>query len=482
MRSLLKGLSGKLLVLTIAFVMLAELVLLVPSMALFKQNWLLSRVDNAQLLTLALQGVEDFRGSDLLNEQFMTETKVTAVVQKRQGRTEAVLGMIPADANFHLIDLREPGRIPEFVSTVRTLFGDGEGYLRVWAQPVVPDAESLELIIPNSAVKDALLGYLRNILGLSLFIALLTGSLIYLALSAMIVRPVRRLASGLSEFRQDPKRRAGNITQSDRDDEIGSLEREFIEMKSDIRQALKQQDRLATLGLAVAKINHDLRNVLTSAQLISERLENDKDPRIARMGERLIRAMDRGVKLCASVLNYSKASEDPPKPRDVRIATLVGEAAGDLLSDSGSNIRWENNIPSDLTVHADPDHAFRIFSNLLRNSAGALAEQNGNDAPLLQVDAKTLKQEDGSYSAIIRVIDNGPGLPERVKENLFKPFSAQSRGGTGLGLTISRELTQAHGGDLRLESTSDAGTVFAVVLPLGKGSVKALESKPKVKA
>jgi len=462
-----RGLSGKLLVLTILFVMLAEIILFIPSAAMFRQTWLMQRINASQQLTLAVMGVPNFQGSELLSNTFMRDTDVTAVMQKKEGMTESVLGMAPPDAVYTTVDLREgPKSIPDIGATLRAYFGDGEGYLRVWAQPSVPDAQALEIIIPNAAVKQALVEYCHRVIGLSILIAIFTGLLIYLALSALIVRPVQRLADALATFRQDPEHRAGVITASTRKDEIGALEREFVEMKSDIRGALKQKDRLATLGLAVAKINHDLRNVLTSAQLISDRLATDSEERVRRMGERLVRAVDRGVQLCAATLTYSKADEPAPSAQPIRLASLLGEAAGDAINghNPAVKINWINDVPTELTLMADPDQTYRIFNNLFRNAVQALSRHDGEMQDTLRVDAKTITTETGQ-DVIVRVIDNGPGLSDAAQRNLFKPFTGTAKGGTGLGLTISRELAMAHGGDLRLESTSDAGTAFAVVLP-----------------
>ena len=467
-----RGLSGKLLILTVLFVMLAEIILFVPSAAMYRQSWLQERVGAAQQLTLAVMGVPNFQGSELLNKSFMDDTDVTAVMQKKEGMTESVLGMAPAGAVYTKVDMREFGRVPDIGATLRAYFGDGSGYLRVVGEPAVPGAQTLEVIIPNSAVKQALVEYCHRIIGLSVMIALFTGLLIYLALSWLIVRPLQRLADAHKIFRDDPELSADFITSSTRKDEIGILEREFIDMKSDIRGALKQKDRLATLGLAVAKINHDLRNVLTSAQLISDRLATDSEERVRRMGERLVRAVDRGVQLCTATLNYSKSNEDAPKPQKLRLASLLGEAASDAMAAARARakIAWVNDVPSDMCVMADPDQTYRIFNNLFRNAVQALSSHNGDLAgdlaATLRVDAKSVALENGAgYDVIIRVIDNGPGLPANAQKSLFKPFTGTAKGGTGLGLTISRELARAHGGDLRLETTSEAGTVFAVVLP-----------------
>ena len=467
-----RGLSGKLLVLTILFVMLAEVILFIPSAAMHRQSFLQERISAAQQLTLAVMGVPDFQGSTLLNKSFMNDTDVVAVMQKKEGMTESVLGMAPSDANYKVVDMRMPGRVPDIGATLATYFGDGSGYLRVQGKPSVPGAQGLEVIIPNAAVKQSLIEFCHRIIGLSFLIAIFTGLLIFLALRWLIVRPLQRLALAHSDFRADPEHRAGHITASTRRDEIGVLEREFIDMKSDIRGALKQKDRLATLGMAVAKINHDLRNVLTSAQLISDRLATDSEERVRRMGERLVRAVNRGVQLCTATLTYSKSNEDAPKPQTIRLASLLGEAAGDAIAAARgrSVIDWVNDIPTDMTVTADPDQTYRIFNNLFRNAVQAISTHDGDMAPTLRADAKPvdIKDEDGEtvgQDIIIRVIDNGPGLSADARSALFKPFTGTAKGGTGLGLTISRELARAHGGDLRMETTSEAGTVFTVVLP-----------------
>lgn len=72
----------------------------------------------------------------------------------------------------------------------------------------------------------------------------------------------------------------------------------------------------------------------------------------------------------------------------------------------------------------------------------------------------------GEGAWVLRLEDDGPGVPERVRERLFQPFVTGARGGTGLGLAIARELAQAHGGDLTLVETGPQGTVFELVLPL----------------
>jgi len=280
----------------------------------------------------------------------------------------------------------------------------------------------------------------------------------------MIIRPVKRLAEDMTAFREDPERRRAVQGRPKRKDEIGQLQREFIDMKQSQRAAFHQRERLAGLGLAVAKINHDLRNVLASALLISDRLSMNPDEKMATMGERLTRTVERGIGLTEDVLSYSKAETADPQIQDTRIAFTVGEAAADVIAQFPGT-QFRNVIPTELMVQTDPDHAYRIFHNLFRNAAQAMAAHDG-PVRRLQVNAEIL---DGL--AELRISDTGPGLPERAKDNLFQAFSgahahSANTKSTGLGLSISKELAKAQGGDLNLMSSDESGTRFLLTLPL----------------
>lgn len=462
-----RRLSGKLLLMAIGFVMLAELVIFIPSAATFRQDWLTERAQQAGLLAQALTGVPDYEASEILTQQFMHDTDVTMMSAKRNGMSEFVLGQPPEKVVTTLIDLREERQLPRYRDAFRAFFGAEDGCLRILYPSPVLGQDALELIIPEAKLRWAMRDYFKRIFWLSLFIALITGVLIYLTMLVLIIRPIEKLAKGLAEFREDPEKRHINATPTKRKDEIGQLEREFHDMKQGVRASFKQRERLATLGLAVAKINHDLRNVLTSASLVSDRLASDQDERVSKMGSRLTRAIDRGVKLTGEVLNYSQSGSEGPSLEPVRISLLLGEAAGDTLGNFGAGprkINFINNVATDVTVTADPDHSYRIFQNLFRNAAQAMAGIHEDNA---QRDLIVEAIPSGE-SITIRVIDTGPGMPDKAKGNLFKAFAGSTgNGNTGLGLTISKELAQDQYGDLILESTSSLGTVFNVTIPAG---------------
>ena len=460
-----RSLSSKVLFLAISFVMIAEVLIFIPSAASFRQDWLEQRAERAGHLTLALMGVPDYEGSEILSSRFMKDTNVIMLSTKRKGMTELVLGSPPESGPFKIIDLRQAKRFPPILETFGEFFGDETGYLRVISTPIISGQDSLEYLVPAASLQEAMQAYCRRILLLSLLIALITGLMLYWALSFVIVRPVKALAGGLAAFREDPETRRSNLPPSTRKDEIGQLQREFFDMKKSVRSAFKQQDRLATLGLAVAKINHDLRNVLTSAHLVSDRIAMDKDKRVAQMGERLVRAVDRGIKLCTDVLNYSQSKEDPPELKPVRISLLLGEIAADVLPSfnrPSRKIRFTNTVQTDLTLNLDSDHTYRIFHNLFRNASQAMAGLKDDDA----IRHLSVSARPSGDQTIIDVIDTGPGLPSRAKENLFKAFAASSgHGSSGLGLTIAKELAQDQGGDIILSQTGETGTTFSVSFP-----------------
>ena len=459
-----RRLSSKLLLLTIGFVMLAEMLLFIPSAALYRQNWLEDRAQQAGLLAQALTGVPDYQASQTLTDQFMADTDVMLMAAKRDGMTELVLGK-PGEiaGTVKMIDLREAGRFPSLIAPFQDMFSGADESLRVLTDSPVDGQDAIELIIPRQKLSLALREYVRNIFWLSAFIAIITGSLIFWSMSALIIRPVQQLAEDMTDFREDPERRRARKGRSKRHDEIGQLEREFTDMKQSLRAAFRQRERLAGLGLSVAKINHDLRNVLASALLISDRLSMNPDEKLSDMGERLTRTVERGIGLTEDVLSYSKAESADPQIQDVRIAFTIGEAVADVVAQFPGT-RFRNTVPTDLMVRSDPDHAYRIFHNLFRNAAQAMAATESEDRVL-----KASAELSGDM-VDLRISDTGPGLPERARENLFQAFAGgqahtADTKSTGLGLSISKELAKAQGGDLSLLSSDSDGTVFQLILP-----------------
>ncbi len=238
-------------------------------------------------------------------------------------------------------------------------------------------------------------------------------------------------------------------------------------MQSDLRAALRQKTRLATLGAAVAKINHDLRNSLSTAVLVSDRLADIDDPEVQRVAPRLYDAIDRAVHLCSQTLNFVTDPRPVLHIRRFALGGLVTEVGQELASEgSGSPSQsgppvLSNAVPADMAVDADRDQLFRAVSNLMRNACEAGARE-----------VRVTAVSEGE-AIRLEVADDGPGLPERAQQRLFQPFAGSARkGGTGLGLIIARDILKAHGGDLILARTGSDGTAFQISLPARRDAKK----------
>ncbi len=458
-----RNISALLLLMTIGFVLLAELLLFIPSLASFRQEGLEMRARAAALVAESLTGSDSASGmsreaSAMLAKQFMAQTDAEFLAAFQDGRTVLVLGSPPQGTVAIVTDLREGSEL-SFMATAMEFFASGDAYLRLIAPSPVEGQDRLEMLIPCAAIGAELRAYAGRIALLSILIALFVGALIYLAMLRLIVSPVRKLAAEMTAFREAPEQgRRGPAPALTREDEIGQLQREFREMKQSLRAAFRQRERLAGLGLSVTKINHDLRNVLSTALLMADRLSLSDDPQLAEMGERLTRTVERGVGLTEEVLEYSSAREPEPVSERVSVRAVCDEVASELRT-AFPRVRVMRDVPN-ISVSADPEQLHRILSNLARNAAEAMVHA-GTTNPQVKFAAESVGE-----TVILTISDTGPGLPENVEDRIFLPFTRGTReGSTGLGLSISKELAEGMGGSLELMETGEHGTSFILGLP-----------------
>jgi len=456
------GLSARLLVLTALFVMTAELLILAPSLAGFLQSRLEERVRAAELASLAVEAAPDQIVTDTLAGQLLNGAGVVSVAVQSDGIRRLLLQGPPMRRAPELIDLRRFNLAAWLGEPFAIAFGDDARMVRVVAKPRFRDGDFVEIITPRKPLRHELGSYLLGLLGVTAFISAVAGGLIYLSLNALLVRPMRRITVSMERFAADPDDPAAKIEVSARRDEVGRAEAELGRMQADLRAALASRARLAALGEAVAKINHDLRNMLTSAQIASERLALSGDPGVAKALPRLERALDRAVALASHVLDYGKSDERAPDLLAVPLQAAVEAAGEDAGLTPDGAVRLHTLVEPGVTVLADPEQLHRILVNMLRNGREAIQSAPEPRSPgLIQVAAE---RRDGALA--LRISDNGPGLPPKALERLFQPFSGSARpGGTGLGLAISRELAKANGGDLTLAANSADGAVFELRLP-----------------
>jgi len=468
------SLPGKLLLLTIGFVMLAEVLIFVPSIANYRVSWLNDRLRAAHIASLATDASNGGQVPAGLRRQLLMSAGVKAIAVRSKGRNSLILSArapFVLDASFDLMpnDGRSVlERVTHKVALIRDalyVFVAPRGRLiRAYGEPVreAPDT-IIDIVVEEDALHRAMLGHALNILILSIIISIITAALVYAALSRLLVRPMMRITDSMLTFSRAPEDPERIITQSGRDDEIGVAERELANMQRELAQALAQKNRLAQLGLAVSKINHDLRNMLSSAQLMSDRLGSVQDPTVQRFAPKLIASLDRAINFCNDTLKFGRAQEAAPR-RDIFSVRTLAVDVGDGLDLPRASIAYDVNIPPDLNVDADREHLFRALNNLCRNALEALSAQARSNGTDFQ-GRITISAERGHGITTIRVSDNGPGVPERARQNLFRAFTGSTRaGGTGLGLAISHELIAAHGGSLTLVDQPE-GAVFEITIP-----------------
>ena len=466
------GLSGKLLLLTILFVMIAEVLIYVPSIANYRLNWLADRLAVARTVAIVLNATNDptevpgqpekFKLPENVVQQVLDNlgAKMVAVKMGNQRKLLAISD-IPHEIH-HDIDLRETSSMRAIWRSLETLFLTSDSdVMRIVGQGP-PGTDFIEIVIDQSQLRAKMFAFSRNILLLSLLISAITATLVYLSLHYLFVRPLNRLTTNMVSFREDPENASLIVRPSGRSDEIGIAERELGAMQRDLTSMLQQKSHLAALGLAVSKINHDLRNLLASAQLFSDRLASVPDPTVQRFAPKLVQSLERAIAFCQSTLSYGQVREAPPDRKQVRLEGLVEDVRETLGISAESRVRWITSVERGLMVDADSEQLFRVVLNLARNALQALESRAPNEPGRDQL--RITGRREGTVVAI-EVSDTGPGVPERARAHLFEAFQGSTRrGGSGLGLAIAAELVRAHGGEIRLVEGT-IGATFRLIIP-----------------
>lgn len=458
--SFLSGLSGRLLLLTAVFVLIAEVLIFVPSVANMRLQWLRDRLNTAAAASVVIEGLPDQELPRAVQAETLMATGAKAIVLKKQdaSRIVAAADMPPSvDAQY---DLSDVSTLTSIYDAFDTLAFGGDRIIRVFG-PVGESSTRIELLLDEYKLRRAMLGYARNVFILSMIISLVTASPIFFALNRLLIRPIRRMTENIQEFTADPSNPARVLEPSGGRDEIAVAGVHLAAMQQTLQRTLKEQKNLADLGLAVSKINHDMRNILSSAQLMSDRLSDVDDPVAKRVAPKLLRSIDRAVGYTNEVLSYGRMREPEPRRRFVALRPLVQEVSEVLALDSRGDIEFTLQVEPGLQVDADSEQLFRVIHNLCRNAVEALSQDNSVERRTVLVTGLRT----GSVVSIA-IDDNGPGMPAKARENLFAAFRGSARsGGTGLGLVIARELVLAHGGTIALVEKVTPGTLFRIELP-----------------
>lgn len=461
---MINSLSGRLLILTTIFVMIAEILIFVPSIARFREDYMLDRLERAQIASLALLAEEMITVE--LEAELLRNAEVFNVVLRRDEVRQLILASPMPQTISSTVDLRNNSALVLIRDAISRLMEPENEVVRVIGAPVRDAGLLIEVTMETAPMRDAMIDYGLRILVLSAVISVITALLLFVAMRVLLVKPIKRVVGHMQRYAASPEDARRIIQPSAGITELREAEDALQSLQTELTSALRQKERLAQLGSAVSKISHDLRNILTSAQLFTDRIEMSEDPVVTRLAPKLVGSITRAVHLCESTLAFGRAEEPGPTLTLVRLADVVedvlyaeGLAAGEF------DFSLTSQVPPDMLIRADPEQMHRVLGNLVRNARQAImaTETSGK----LSVDASETPQ-----AWLIRLTDTGPGLPAKAQEHLFSAFQGSVRkGGSGLGLAISAELVRGHGGSIELARTDATGTVFTITLPKGDGAI-----------
>ncbi|MFD3191001.1 sensor histidine kinase [Sedimentitalea sp. HM32M-2] len=442
--------------------MLAEVLIFVPSVARFREDYLLNRLERGQIASLALEA-DDMLSTELEAELLQTAGVFNVVLRRDEIRQLMLSSPMPQPV-ARTFDLRDPGAVVLIRDAMARLFTPGNSIIRVIGAPVRQAGLLIEVTIETAPLRMAMIDYGLRVLALSAVISGITALLLFGAVRVLLVRPIRGVVGYMQRYAAAPEDARGIIQPGAGVTELREAEEALQKLQTELTQALKQKERLAQLGGAVAKVSHDLRNILTSAQLFTDRIETSDDPLVRRLAPKLVNSISRAVSLCESTLAFGRAEEPAPTLAMIRLADVVTDVIdSERLVAGNEAISLVSEVPPMLTLRADGEQLYRVLLNLVRNARQAITSTGRAGRVLV-----TAGEVDDAWW--IAVSDTGPGLAPRAVEHLFTPFQGGARkGGSGLGLAISAELVRGHGGTLALKETGETGTIFEIRLPRGDG-------------
>ncbi|WP_296420221.1 ATP-binding protein [Pseudooctadecabacter sp.] len=455
---MLNTLSGRFLILTTIFVLIAELLIFVPSVARYREDYFLDRLERAQIASLALLA-EDMI-DPALEAELLENAGVYNVVLRRDEVRQLILSS-PIPSPIHkTFDMRDPSAWVLIRDAMMRLVDGEERVIRIIGNPVQDGGLLIEITLPSAPLQAALVDYGIRILILSAVISIITAILLFLAVRRFLVKPIKGVVEHMQAYALAPEDARRIIMPDAGVVELREAQEALASMQTQLTSALRQKERLAQLGGAVSKISHDLRNILTSAQLFTDRIESSEDPTVRRLAPKLVNSIARAVNLCESTLAFGRVDEPAPRLTRVDLAEIVDDViAGERLAVGDHDLTFRDDIAPGLNVRADGEQLYRVIGNLVRNARQAIVS-SGSSGEICVHGTET----DSAW--MITVADTGPGLPKKAQEHLFEAFQGgTTRGGSGLGLAIAAELVRGHGGRLELEKTDQDGTRFCITLP-----------------
>ncbi len=457
----LNSLSGRFLLLTTLFVMLAEVLIFVPSIARFREDYLLLRLERAQIASLALLANHGMV-SDSLEKELLANAGVLNVVLRRDAVRQLVLSSPIPQPVAATYDLRHADPLTLIRDAVAQLLDAKNRVIRVIGNPVNDAGLLIEVTTETAPLRKAMIDYGLRILALSAIISIMTALLLFIAVRRLLVIPIKRVVTHMTAYAEAPEDARRVIEPTASVSELREAEVALQSLQKQLTGALRQKERLAQLGGAVAKVSHDLRNILTTAQLFADRMEDSRDPAVMRAAPKLMGSINRAVNLCESTLAFGKAEEPPPALTRFSLRTMVDDVIeSERIAGGGDDgrVAFLADVPAGVMIRADSEQLHRVLTNLVRNARQAI-EQTGEEGTI------ELAGGESESEWWLSIEDTGPGLPPKARDHLFTPFQGGARkGGFGLGLAIAAELIRGHGGRLELVRSDSEGTKFMIHLP-----------------
>jgi len=465
--SIRSNLSLQLLLLTMLFVLLAEILIYVPSIVNFRNTWLEERLAAANIAILAIEEAPDHMVSEELAKRLLDNAQVVAISLKQKDKRQLLLNTDQPLVISARYDIRGASPWEMIIDTIKILFHDHPhgSLIQVTghASFMKPNDDTfLEIIFREDLLCEDMHDFSINIMLLSIIISLITAGLVYFSLSLLLIRPIKSMTRSVVAFRAAPETTplitTEDLATARRQDEIGIVMRELGLMQNEIRKALSEKKHLAQLGESVSKINHDLRNILASAQMVSDHLNSIDNPLVQKLTPRFVTAVARAIRLCETTLSYGKADIEIPTLTTVDLERLVSEVIVSLGISDSKEINLITYIPDGFSLNADEDQIFRALLNLCRNALQAIQGAGQGEGQI------TITAHKDNGKNIIDICDNGSGIPKQIKAKLFQPFHGSSNGGAGLGLAISKEIIEAHDGSLELVNSDKSGSHFRIIM------------------
>ena len=455
----------RLLLLITLSVFITEIMVFIPSIANMQSSWLDDHHQSAKAISMILASTPDPVLSQNLQKNVLIATDALAIsIIKGKQRYDFAVSPHLKKVN-EVIDLPDYSETKALLDSLSTLYFGGDNILLVRG-PIDGTDIYLEVTVADKNLREAMVQFSWHFVVISLTIAIVAATMIYFIVHELLVRPLQNIYTNMLDFVIEPHNPSRILVPEPRYDEVGITQKRISVIESELQKSYARQKHLANLGLAVSKINHDMRNILASAQLMSDHLADAKDPMVKKIAPKLIKAIDRAVTYSQTVITYGRTQEPTPNRQHLLLHKLIDDVFESLTLPGSDKVEFINDVPVDITVDADDEELHRVITNLCRNGVQAMVEREdgSNNKNKLIIHGRRL-----DHTTIIDVTDTGPGLPAKAKQHLFSPFQGStSKNGTGLGLTICEELIHAHGGTIKLIDDDEGGAHFEIRIPDAK--------------